>query len=49
MKKLRERMARNKRSFAWFRLILLAVSWIVLFSSIVYADDCMRDITRAED
>lgn len=49
MDKLRQRMARNKKSFAWMRLVLLAISWIVLFSSVAYADDCLRDITRAED
>lgn len=37
------------KTAALFRVILLAFSWIVLFSSVAYADDCLRDIRRAED
>ncbi len=49
MEKLRLQMERNKKASAWFRIVLLAISWVVLFSSVAYADDCLRDITRAED
>ncbi len=49
MEKLRLQMERNKKTSAWFRIVLLAISWVVLFSSVAYADDCLRDITRAED
>lgn len=46
---IRKQLEQNKKMFAWFRVSLLIVSWIVLFSSVAYADDCLRDITRAED
>ena len=49
MEKIRQQMERNKKTGAWFRIALLAISWIVLFSSVAFADDCLRDITRAED
>ena len=46
---IRQQLEHNKKMFAWFRVALLLISWIVLFSSVAYADDCLRDITRAED
>ena len=49
MEKIRWYLAQKQKTFACFRLVLLALSWIVLFSSVAYADDCLRDITRAED
>lgn len=46
---LQKKLESNRKMFAWFRITLLAVTWIMLFSSVAYADDCLKDITRAED
>ena len=46
---MRRRMEDSRKMFAWCRIALLAISWIVLFSSVVYAHDCMDDISRLED
>lgn len=49
MEKLRTRARKHQKAFAWLKILLLGVSWIMLFSSVAYADDCLKDITRAED
>lgn len=46
---MRRQAASREKLFAWMRIVLLALSWTVLFSSVAWADDCLRDITRAED
>jgi len=49
METLRVKTVQYKKAFAWLKIFLLGVSWVVLLSSVAYADDCLRDITRAED
>ncbi|MCX7779899.1 MAG: hypothetical protein N2491_03150 [Negativicutes bacterium] len=49
MRKTAKIAGKFQKSTAWFRIILLLMSWMILFSAVAYADDCLRDITRAED
>ena len=37
------------RKLAWVKLGLLVMLYMTMFVSVAYADDCLSDITRAED
>lgn len=38
-----------RRAWPWLRLGLLASVWLAWQMSVAYADDCLKDILRAED
>lgn len=51
MQKLNRKIlvAGHSRWLAWTKLGFLAALWMMMFISVAYADDCLRDVTRAED
>ncbi|RNC29294.1 MAG: hypothetical protein AWM53_00647 [Candidatus Dichloromethanomonas elyunquensis] len=49
MEKQNQQVSDRRKTFAWIRLLLLIAAWILIIASIANADDCLRDVTRAED
>jgi hypothetical protein len=49
MEKQSQQVFDRRKAVALIRLLLLVAVWIFLIASNAYADDCLRDITRAED
>jgi hypothetical protein len=43
------RKVHASKTATWVRIALLPLSWVALYATVVYADDCGRDISRAED
>jgi hypothetical protein len=49
MNKQRQQAFKRRKAFALIRLLSLLAFVILINAASVIADDCMRDITRAED
>ena len=39
----------RSKNLVWLRIGLIVFVWGTMLMSVAYADDCLKDITRAED